>query len=99
MNEIEKEAFENNFKETQKCIDHLVRITKWLVILSVVSILSVVAVHGMTLLYLYQYDFSVETTTTTETVTLEQDASDGGNTNYINGDGDITNGEANGKNH
>lgn len=94
MNEVEKEAFENNLKETQRCIDHLVKIMKWLVILGIVGILSTVAVHGMTLLYLYQYDFSVETSSTT--TEIEQSTEGGGDANYIGRDGDISYGKAEG---
>jgi hypothetical protein len=91
MNELEKEVFEKNLKETQRCIDHLIKITKWLVVLGVVGILSVTAVHGMTLMYLYQYDFNVTSTTTSETV--EQSTDGGGDANYIGMDGKISYGE------
>lgn len=87
MQEFEREVAENNLNETKRCIDHLIKITKWLVILGIVCIVSMAAVHGMTLWYLYQYDFSVETVTTTET--LEQSTEGGGNANYIGRDGSI----------
>lgn len=94
MNDIEKDAFEKNLKETQRCIDHLIKIIKWLVVLGIVCILSMVAVHGMTLLYLYQYDFSVATTTTTTTTEVDQSTDGGGDANYIGRDGEIAYGKA-----
>lgn len=66
-------------------------IIKKLIIALCIAIGCLVIEHGFTLLYLYQYDFSGEVTTTT---TVEQDAWDGGNANYIGGNGDITNGKA-----
>lgn len=75
---IEKESKKANF------------ITKWLITLLIVTIICLALQLPATLFYLYQYDFSSEVTTTT---TVDQDAGDGGNANYIGGNGDITNGK------
>lgn len=48
------------------------------------------ATIGLFVWYLQLYDFS------SETYTVEQDSTDGGNANYIGGNGDITNGETEG---
>ena len=93
MNDIEKEIIDNYRLESQRCIDHLVKTNFRYFIFSMASIVSMLIMTAMFLFYLYQYDFSVETTTTMESVTVEQDTTDGGNANYISGDGDITNGE------
>lgn len=89
MNNQEEEFMIKNVEATQECINHLVRINKMLVIVAIIAMLSMVTMHGLTLLYLYQYDYSTSTTTT-----LEQSTEGGGNANYISGDGDITNGKA-----
>lgn len=57
-------------------------------IIIIILIAVLVFTNVSWLVYLYQYDF--ETTTTT----VKQDTQDGGNANYINGNGDIDNGEA-----
>lgn len=92
MTEFEREVIENNMSETRRCIDHLAKITKWLVALGIVGFLSIACVYCATLWYLYQYDFSIETTTRTVT----QSTDGGGDANYIGRDGDITNGKADG---
>lgn len=98
MNEYEREIIENYRIESKRCIDHVVKTNFRYFIFSMASIISMLIMTAMFLFYLYQYDFSVETTTTSESVTVEQEASYGGNANFIKGDGDITNGKANDKN-
>lgn len=99
MNDIEKEIIENYRLESRRCIDHIIKTNFRYFIFSMASIVSMLIMTAMFLFYLYQYDFSVETTATTETITVEQEASYKGNANYINGDGDITNGETSGNNN
>lgn len=91
MNDFEKELLNTFREELNKKDKHQYTIIIVLVVAIFLSTIGLVVQHGMTLLYLYQYDFSTEVTTT-----VEQDAGDGGNANYINGDGDIVNGKTNG---
>lgn len=58
----------------------------WTVILTLIVLLF--ASNIVWIWYINQYDFS------SETITVEQDSTDGGNANYIGGNGDIANGEA-----
>lgn len=100
MNDTEREIYDNiieNYRtETNRCIDHIVKSNFRYFIACIASLLTIICVVAMFLIYLYQYDFSSETTTTTSTSTskieVEQSADDGSDTNYIGGDGDITNG-------
>ena len=57
----------------------------WILILTLIILLF--ASNAIWIRYINQYDFS------SETVTVEQDSTDGGNANYIAGNGDIANGE------
>lgn len=83
MNEAEEKAFADNLAETNRCIDHLVRINKWLIIVAITAFICITVVFGMTLLYLYQYNFSTTTTT------VQQSSEGGSDTNYIGMDGSI----------
>lgn len=60
----------------------------WILILTLCVLLF--ASNVIWVWYINQYDFS------SETITVEQDGGDGGNANYIGGDGEIANGEADG---
>ena len=60
--------------------------TRWFIIALVVLCMWLTTI-GVFVWYLNQYDFS------SETVTVEQDTAEGGNANYIGGNGDIANGE------
>ena len=66
------------------------RAVKRLVIALILAISMIFASNGIWLWCWCQYDYS--SGTTTEEVIVEQDARDGGDTNYIGNDGDIING-------
>lgn len=80
---------ERNREVTKEYINTLDRAFKKFFIISICSLATIIIIVASFLFYLYQYDFSTEVTTT-----VEQDATDGGNANFINGDGDINNGQA-----
>lgn len=69
----------------------------WVIIPLIVALISTNAYW----LYTFtQYDFvSTETATETITETINQDATDGGNANYLRGNGNITNGETDDNNN
>lgn len=87
MQEFEKLIAENNLNETKRCINHMIKITKWLVALSIINIIGIVIIYGMTLKFMYAYEYNVIPITTTET--YEQSTEGGGNAIYIGGDGNI----------
>ena len=60
--------------------------TRWYIIAIVILSMWLATIGGF-VYYLSLYDFS------SETITVEQDSTDGGNANYIGGNGDIANGE------
>lgn len=91
MEDNERDLLYRYVLETKKEKKATNFIIKWLITLLVVTIICLALQLPATLFYLYQYDFSSEVTTTT---TVDQDAGDGGNANYIGGNGDITNGKA-----
>lgn len=90
MNDFEKAVLDDHRVETEKGRKHTNNIIIALIIALGLAITGLVVEHGMTLIYLYQYDFNTTVTTTT---TVEQDTKNGGNANFIGGDGDITNGK------
>lgn len=68
------------------------RTTKRLWIALILAILMIFASNAGWLIAWYSYDYS------SEEVIVEQDASDGGDTNFIGNDGDIINGSTEGNN-
>lgn len=96
INEFEKGVLEEYRREADIKGKYTNKVTMMLIIALIVSIVGLVVcditiykTHKATLDYLQLYDFE-----TTVTTTVEQDTLDGGNANYIGGDGEITNGEA-----